>query len=130
MEKIDFCLDKAVYVAKEFRNSLRQTILVPQNDSFNGDDTFNSDEAYYLAFSLVNGSLDTSFGIYSVLYKDSDDCADLRGVMMAGSLTKFIPLGYGQLMLKEAEAKMQTIKFLKVKKINKLLDEALDAPAV
>lgn len=123
--KIDFCLKKALYVAEECGNSLWQTILVPQeNLAFNKKGEVGKD-AHYKAFRLYNGCLDTEYGIQTVRYK-----YDLEQTIDGCTWSKFIPLGYAQLLLDEAEAKTKAVKYLKVKKLNKLLDEALDAPAV
>lgn len=123
--KIDFSLEKAFYVAEEFGDSLWQTILVPQEKfAFNKKGEVSKD-AHYKAFRLYNGRLDTEYGIQTVRYK-----YDLEQTIDGCTWSKFIPIGYGQLLLDEAEAKIKAVKFLKVKKLNELLDEALDAPAV
>ena len=123
----DFCLDKALFISEECGKGevVYQYVLVPQKDgAFNRKGNVGKD-AYYKAFCLKNGKLDTDFGI-----KEIRRHFDLHNYVEDANWTKFLPIGYGQLLLKEAEAKIQAIKFLKVKKLNELLDEALDAPAV
>lgn len=123
----DFDLNKAFFISEEDWSGevIYQYILVPQKEfAFNKKGEVGKD-AYYKAFCLKNGKLDTDFGI-----KEVRRHYDLHIYIEDANWTKFIPIGYGQLLLDEAEAKIQSVKYLKVKKLNELLDEALDAPAV
>lgn len=123
----DFYLDKALFISEESCGGevVYQYILVPQKEgAFNRRGNVGKD-AYYKAFCLRNGRLDTDFGI-----KEIRRHFDLHNYVEDATWSKFIPIGYGQLLLDEAVAKTKAVKYLKVKKLNELLDEALDAPAV
>lgn len=123
----NFYLDRAFFISEEDWSGevIYQYVLVPQKEfAFNKKGEVGKD-AYYKAFCLKNGKLDTDFGIKKVRWH-----YDLLMYIEDANWTKFIPLGYGELLLEEAEAKIQSVKFLKVKKLNELLDEALDAPAI
>lgn len=127
MEYIKFDLTKALFISEEIcgGETIYQYVLVPQKDgAFNRRGNV-AKNAYYKAFCLRNGKLDTNFGI-----KEVRRHFDLHNYIEGATWTKLIPIGYGQLLLKEAEAKIEVVKYLKVKKLNELLDEALDAPAV
>ena len=127
MENIEFYLNKALFISEEYGAGeiVYQYVLVPQEHlALNKKGNVGKD-AYYKAFCLKNGKLDTDFGIKKIRWH-----YDLNNLVQDASWTKFVPIGYGQLLLDEAEAKIKSIKFLKVKKLNELLDEALDAPAV
>lgn len=122
----DFDLNKAFFISEEIcgGETIYQYVLVPQKEfAFNKKGEVGKD-AYYKAFCLRNGKLDTNFGI-----KEVRRHFDLHNYIEGATWTKLIPIGYGQLLLKEAQAKIEVVKYLKVKKLNELLDEALDAPA-
>lgn len=122
----NFDLNKSLFISEEIcgGETIYQYILVPQKEyAFNKIGEVGKD-AYYKAFCLKNGNLDTDFGIKKIRWH-----YDFNNYLENASWTKFIPLGYGQLLLDEAETKIKNIKYIKVKKLNKLLNEALDAPA-